>query len=215
MTISRRLFIQMASIAAIAAGTMAKPSLAAFAQGINKPGATGTDPLANYTQETFTQYLNSIFRLHGSTSVDVTLQRVEDTLSLKELRGGGRESFVLHFRGDSVQLPQDTYTVEHPALGTFLLFLVPSGPDENGAQGYTATINRLAYSAKPGGARKPLSRKALTEPTPEIPTPGRPAPVTPETKSPGPAQGPAQAPTPKVQPRRRKVDPDLLPDFDS
>jgi hypothetical protein len=41
-------------------------------------------------------------------------------------------------------LLQDTYEVRHSALGTFALFLVPSGADARGAQGYVATINRLS-----------------------------------------------------------------------
>src|SRR5687767_13263150 len=143
MPISRRIFIKTASVAAIAAATIGKSSLAALAQG----GAT--DPLSYYTQATFTQYINSIFRLHGSRIVEVTLEKVQDTLSAKESRAGGRESFVLHFRGGDVLLRQNTYTVEHPALGTFALFLVPSGADEHGAQSYVATINRLAYASKP------------------------------------------------------------------
>jgi hypothetical protein len=52
---------------------------------------------------------------------------------------------VLVFRGGSVKLPQDTYTLEHPALGKFQLFLVPGETAENGAKGYVATINRLAF----------------------------------------------------------------------
>ena len=66
------------------------------------------------------------------------LEKVEDTLHATVSRTGGRESFMLHFRGGDVQLPQDTYTVEHSALGNFRLFLVPSGADENGAQSYVA-----------------------------------------------------------------------------
>ena len=145
MSISRRLFIKLASFAAIATGIATKPSLAAIVQDTGKAGA---DPLSYYTQATFTQYLNSIFRLHGTITVDAMLTRVVDTLPLKDSRNGGRESFVLHFRGDAAQLPQGTYLVEHAALGTFKLFLVPAVADDSGAQGYTATINRLAHSGK-------------------------------------------------------------------
>jgi hypothetical protein len=145
MSVSRRLFIKLASVAAIARGLAAKPSLAAIVQDAEKAGA---DPLSYYTQATFNQYLNSVFRLHGAVNVDVTLANVVDTLPLKVSRNGGRESFVLHFRGGAAQLPQGTYPVEHAALGTFKLFLVPAVPDDNGAQGYTATINRLAHTGK-------------------------------------------------------------------
>jgi hypothetical protein len=205
MPISRRIFIKTASVAAIAAATIGKSTLAALAQG----GAT--DPLSYYTQATFTQYINSIFRLHGSRTVEVMLEKVQDTLSAKESRAGGRESFVLHFRGGDVQLSQDTYTVEHAALGTFALFLVPSGADERGTQSYVATINRLAYTSKPSAAPKAMPRKSAPEskPTPESTEPPK---VAPQTKPAGPAETPQ--PPVRVRPRIRKVNPDISPEFD-
>lgn len=205
MPISRRIFIKTASLTAIAAATVGKSALAVLAQG----GAT--DPLSYYTQATFTQYINSIFRLHGLRTVEVMLERVQDTLSATEKRTGGRESFILHFRGGDVQLPQGTYTVEHPALGNFRLFLVPNGPDENGAQSYVATINRLAYTSKPSAAPKAMPRKSAPESTPKTDS-STPVKVTPETKTPGPAE--TTKPQVPVKPRRRKVDPDLYPEFD-
>jgi hypothetical protein len=210
MSISRRIFIKMASVAAIAAIIVGKSTLGAFAQGAMQSGAGSTDPLAYYTQATFTQYINSIFRLHGLRTVDVTLEKVEDTLPATVSRTGGRESFVLYFRGGGVQLPQDTYIVEHPALGTFRLFLVPSGADENGAQSYVATINRLAYTAKPSAAPKAMPRKSVPNSTPRTESSGPSPQVTPETKSPG----PAERPKPQVRPRSRKTDPELLPELD-
>jgi hypothetical protein len=48
------------------------------------------------------------------------------------------ESFAVHFYGAGASLGQDTYTVDHATLGTFDLFLVPSGPSS-----YTAVFNRL------------------------------------------------------------------------
>ena len=147
MSISRRLFIKRASVFSLALGTIPKSSLAVFAQ-----GSGATDPLAYYTQQSFTQYLNSIFRFHGSTTVDVTLLKVQDNFPAKVARTAGYESFNLHFVGGRIQLPQGTYTVEHAALGTFKLFLVPGGADENH---YVATINRVPSTTKPGGPRKP------------------------------------------------------------
>ncbi|HEV2903628.1 MAG TPA: hypothetical protein VGW32_01195 [Pyrinomonadaceae bacterium] len=211
MPISRRIFIRTASVAAIAAATVGKSALIAFAQGTMQPGARATDPLAYYTQATFTQYINSIFRLHGFRTVDVMLEKVQDTLPATVSRTGGRESFVLHFRGGDVQFPQDTYTVEHPALGNFRLFLVPSGADENGAQSYVATINRLAYTAKPSAAPRAMPRKSVPTSTPKTES-SAPAKVTPEMKTPGPAETPK--PQIQVKPRRRKIDPELFPEFD-
>lgn len=206
MSISRRIFMKMASLAAITAGAAGKSALVAFAQDAVLPGAT--DPLAYYTQATFSQYINSIFRLRGFRTVDVTLEKVEDTLPATVSRSGGRESFVLHFRGGGVQLPQDTYLVEHAALGTFKLFLVPNGADENGAQSYVATFNRLAYTAK-SKAPKAMPRKSAPSSTSKPESSGAPQ-VTPEAKSPGP---PEKA-KPQIQPRKRKIDPEIFPELD-
>jgi hypothetical protein len=186
MSISRRIFIKAGTLTAIAAGISLKPALFVLAQGQIAPIS---DPLSNYTQATFEQYVNSIFTLRRFVTVEVVLEKVEDTLSPKVSRAGGRESFTLHFRGGGTALRQDTYVLDHPALGTFSLFLVPSGADENGAQGYVAVINRLAYtgtSPAPGGMKKPLVRK------PSILT------TSPAGK---PAQKPTQ--TPVVKPSRK------------
>jgi hypothetical protein len=48
------------------------------------------------------------------------------------------DAFALHFSGAGAGLKQGTYTLEHPALGVFDLFLVAPG----GAS-YTAVFNRL------------------------------------------------------------------------
>ncbi len=185
MPISRRIFIKLGALAAVAASVSFKPGLLALGQ---EPmvALPVSDPLSNYTQATFSQYVNSIFTLRGRTAVEVILTKIEDTLPAKSSRAGGRESFTLHFRGGGVALPQDTYVLEHAALGTFRLFLVPTGGDENGAQGYVAVINRLPYSATssaPGPTRKPMVRK-------------------PGTAVPG-ASKPADGQTPATRPSRK------------
>jgi hypothetical protein len=198
MAISRRRFMRAGAIAAIAAGVCLKPSLNTLAQDlIGQSSASSTDPLANYTQATFAQYVDSIFRLRGRVTVDVTLMKVQDTLPAKVSRAGGRESFALHFRGGDIALPQDTYQVEHAALGSFMLFLVPTGADENGAQGYVAIINRLSYSGKTAAPKLPTKSRG-TKPTTGGPPAGQPEtpPAQPETP---------QAPTPqKPKPSRTR-----------
>ena len=163
MSISRRLFISVGSFAAIAAGISTKPGLVALGQKLGV--ATPYDPLSFYTMATFLQYVNSVFTLRGWSTVELTLAKVQDTLPANTSRLGGRESFVLEFRGGTAQLHQDTYTIEHPALGTFKLFIVPGGTDENGASLYAATINRLAYVIKPNAPRKPLMKSSTTTST--------------------------------------------------
>ena len=184
MPISRRIFIKVGTLAAIAAGISLRPGLMVLGQD-PMVALPATDPLSNYTQATFTQYLNSVFTLRGRTKVEVTLMKVEDTLPAKASRTGGRESFALTFRGGGgVALPQDTYVVEHPALGTFSLFLVPTGADDNGAHGYVAVINRLAYATAqpaPGGMRKPLIRRPSNTAAPSNSKPTQ-GPQTPAAK---------------------------------
>ena len=203
MSISRRIFMKVGTAAAIAAGLSLKPSVIAIAQeATDKLGApTQNDPLSFYTQATFLQYVNSIFRLRGlTTTVDVTLVQVEDTLPAKTSKAGGRESFILHFRGGGTELPQDTYSVEHPALGTFRLFLVPTGPDENGAQGYVATINRLAYASKPGSVpRKPKGTKSTGGQIPEA-----------KPIDPPPTESPEPQPKEPARTPKKKNSPDTL-----
>lgn len=200
MAISRRRFMRAGAIAAIAAGICLKPSFNTLAQDlIGQFGGSTTDPLANYTQATFTQYVNSIFRLYGRVTVDVTLMKVEDTLPAKVSREGGRESFALHFRGGGISLPQDSYLVEHAALGTFRLFLVPSGADENGAQGYVAIINRLSYSGKTAAPKLPSKSPSKKPATGGQPSgqPKTPRPETPQAPAP---QKPKPSRTRKLQP---------------
>jgi len=157
------------------------------------------DPLANYTKATFTQYLNSVFELHAvSGVVAVTLLQVDDMPAAK-----GGECFTLLFRGGSRALRQDTYTISHPALGTFQLLLVPVGTDQNGAQGYLATINRLSYvdALAPAPVRSSTTKRSGSMKPTTTPTP---APTdTSPTASPTPAQ-PATTPvktTPAENPK--------------
>lgn len=100
-----------------------------------------SDLLSSYSKASFRSYLNSIFQIQSAYGlIEVTLLEVND---LPASRGG--ESFSLLFRGGRRQLRQNTYQVVHPSLGTLALFLVPTGADRNGAQGFLATVNRISY----------------------------------------------------------------------
>jgi hypothetical protein len=125
------------------------------------------DELGNYSKATFKNLLNSIFQLHTTSGiVEVALISVEDLPTSK-----GGECFALLFRGGSRAQKQDTYTMVHGALGTFQLLLVPGGADQNGAQSYLATLNRLSLAdaanmkapARVHSARP--SRQPITNPT--------------------------------------------------
>ena len=67
-------------------------------------------------------------------------------LDLVEVRNGQAppryEVFSVIFRGEADRIhPQRTYTVEHEAMGSFDLFLVPVGRDPHGVL-YEAVFNR-------------------------------------------------------------------------
>ena len=135
MSKSRRTFVKAGLMTAVFAAT---PLRSVFAKGF-KYLIDEDDPLANYSKATFVSYLNSVFQIQTANgNVDTTLTSVDD----RPAPSGG-ECFSLLFVGGSEAFAQNTYTVTHSALGTFQLFLVPAGADENGAQKCTATINRL------------------------------------------------------------------------
>jgi len=170
------------------------------------PAELAQDALANYTKSTFEQYLNSIFRLSGSIyqPVDVTLIEVTDMLPANTRSEPGRECFTLLFRGESIALPQGTYTVEHAALGRFGLFLVPAGTDARGVQAYLATINRLSYdssmSAEPPSSKRSgsLTTEKIMEPVKTNPAPSsKPATNPARTVPSAPATKPTKPKVPK------------------
>lgn len=172
MTISRRIFV---STSLLAAAAISVPSVFAqtFKERDGNPGeipAVQTDPLANYSKASFESYLNSIFQIQTAQGVlEVSLARVNDMPAPK-----GGECFTLLFRGGSRALRQDTYAVVHPALGMFQLFLVPAASDQNGAQEYVATINRLApvdYANMAAPSRGQRSSTTTTTAPAASPTP--------------------------------------------
>jgi hypothetical protein len=172
MLISRRTFMRAGTLAALFAG-VPLTTVNVLGQRIHPSpdespvdqAAQQNDQLANYTKATFVSYIDSVFVFRAPgvrKDIEVTLMQVSDMTAAP-----AGECFSLLFRGGGPALQQNTYTVEHPALGTFKLFLVPVGTDDNGAQGYLATINRLSPkdamapppTGKPTGKSKPTAPK--------------------------------------------------------
>lgn len=193
MTTSRRNFVRTGLLATLFAAVPLKSILAqSWKQNDGNPGnnpPVQTDPLSNYSEATFKSYLNSVFQLETTGGiVAVTLQQVD---SMSASKGG--ECFSLLFRGGARPQNQETYVLVHPSLGTFELFLVPTGTDQNGAQGYLATINRLsaadfanmsapvrtAPAPKPRPAPKPATSRALQTAPAVTPTASPASPFTP------------------------------------
>ncbi len=205
MSISRRKFLKVGTLVALSAAI----PVGVFGQ--NPKGGDGSpvdqqpipfDPLAHYTRSAFSSYVNSIFQVYtGYSVVEVALAEVKDLMPAGTTPANGRECFSLLFRGGSVALPQNTYRIDHPSLGSFKLFLVPGSPDDVGAQSYVAIINRLAYdqlTSPPSGKSKP---SATMKPQPPTTTPSAtPGPTPAATK---PAE--TTTPPPNAKPSRKRT----------
>src|SRR6266496_6578548 len=101
---------------------------------------------SNLTRETFARYLNTMFRIRLGKASEISLKLISvgdvkaATTHPEQVRG--RENFSLLFEGppQSFELTQETYAIEHQAMGRFSLFLVPVGKPEN--RHHEAIINR-------------------------------------------------------------------------
>jgi len=156
MTISRRIFLRSATMVALAETAQAKFTQA-FGQklggkrlttgtGFRTPAANMAEPFTYFTRSTFAAHLNSTFQVRQGVGSNTAIMLVEvnewrPKSAKLEVQVGGRECFSLIFSCPK-KLPQASYTVEHGALGTFSLLLVPTG--KQGEVTYLeAVINRL------------------------------------------------------------------------
>lgn len=95
---------------------------------------------------TFSAYLNHKFRmcLGAAVVLELALAEISEappTVAKAATAHGRRAPFSLLFRGPMEPImPQRIYTLEHPELGRFDLFLVPIGPDGTGMR-YEAVFN--------------------------------------------------------------------------
>jgi hypothetical protein len=111
-------------------------------------GQAHADPLYHLRQASYTPFLNTTFRLqhpHGPVSAElVEITNLVPRRHHKKKVADGEECFALLFEettGEAVT--QGSYTLQHPRMGTFQLFLVPVG---RGAKGHylEAIVNRLS-----------------------------------------------------------------------
>jgi len=153
VSINRRRFLKAGSVAALFAAVPLKNVCGQSWKDRDRSSSRNDGALAYYSKSTFETYLNSFFQLH--TPDGVVAVKLEQVSDMPAPNGG--ECFTLLFRGGEYANRQDTYTIDHPSLGTFDLLLVPVGFDQQGAQGYLATINRLSLAeavSKPRAKRK-------------------------------------------------------------
>lgn len=162
MNPTRRYFLQGASLAAL---TSTLPPIA-FGQQHPKSQSEVMDDESlsifdGISPETFEQWIGSSFRLSlKGKQVDTVVLIAVTKIASPETASSPRtpqivgtkaavrpstSSFSLRFRGTQNALSQDTYMLTHDWLGTFPLFLVPSGPGAKQST-YTATFNLLSPS---------------------------------------------------------------------
>jgi|SRR5688572_19117028 len=107
------------------------------------------DSLAQLGWNSFYGQLNTDFefsprgvgRVRRAPKLRLTAIKNTD-LRREEIQAGDPQCFVLTFTSRSTQLSQDTYSVNHPVLGRFELF-ISEASDIDGDYSYTAVINRL------------------------------------------------------------------------
>lgn len=155
MTVSRRKFLRASTMLALSATLPLGLVSIASAQKRKVappnpdrplvPVEAQRNPLYNYTRDTFAAYVNSIFIVNSVPLAEIVLVEVKETPLVTDKRAttvAAGECFTLVFRGPAkTHFQQETYTLDHAALGKFELFLTPT--DSPGKQQYyTAVINR-------------------------------------------------------------------------
>ena len=96
--------------------------------------------LQDLTPASFEAHLGTPFRIHygGESLLEAVLYEVKRH---EQHPGPRTEPFSVHFRSAlRPSLPQSIYRMEHDAMGTMEIFLVPIGPDAQGMR-YEAVFN--------------------------------------------------------------------------
>ena len=139
MTSSRREFLKRGTWMALAAGVPLS-----LTQRVPGMETTESPARSALSKAAFESQLNTKFFINHETSkVVAELVGVTDLGSRKQ-RKAGKEGFSLVFRaGTDRVLAQNTYLIEHEALGMFSFLLVPIGRKHSRTQHYEAVVNRL------------------------------------------------------------------------
>lgn len=143
MKISRRNFLSAVPVAG--AAIMSAAHVAA-SQTATSDLYTARDPGSLMSFATFARVINTEFTFWSKASrgTTVVLESVDSSLPASERRNG-RENFVLRFAGFSEEsMRQDLYTVVHPTLGKFDLFITEGAYETDaGKKNYIAVINNV------------------------------------------------------------------------
>lgn len=152
MGLPRRRFLKITTLASFAAALQIQiPGLVLAQKATGKNPALLEDPfdaVGYFNRSTFTPLVKSDFLVHpkGGRSLRLSLVEVRDLPQAKrdDAKADDKEEcFSLLFRGAGMEpLKQGSYLVEHPRLGSFVLFLVPKDSNFAG-RSYEAVFNRL------------------------------------------------------------------------
>lgn len=95
---------------------------------------------ADLTHEEFSKHLNTKFRIHISETETIDAELTDVSERLLSPR---QERFSILFRtSNEIFLGQGMRRFEHDQMGSFDLFIVPTGRDEEGTA-YESVFNRL------------------------------------------------------------------------
>lgn len=141
MAISRRHFIRAGAVTVAAASATASLNVLAAERGVQSDDALqsgGSSALLNKAM--FVAHLNTAFLIAAQNAQPVRAKLVDLKDYEPEARGAG-ECFTLIFSAPPHRgLKQNTYRIEHRALGQFDLFIAPVRSVKHG-QLYEAIIN--------------------------------------------------------------------------
>jgi hypothetical protein len=155
MNASRRIFLRASSLAGVATAITATFPRIAFGRqkhngkptSYQLPEEALTATLFALSRANFYGNLNTRFTFltSGRSGIQMSLIAVDD---LKPLYGKGRpvgkECFALTFQGPfGTPLRANSYTVQHSSLGSFDMFIVPTGEATPNGYTYEANFNRL------------------------------------------------------------------------
>jgi hypothetical protein len=134
----------------------------------NSPSNISLDQLNYYNESTFKPYVNTSFRVYLTPSEMRALQLTEvvnhGATSQQPSQLISAECFSLLFAlPPGEHFAQDTYLIDHDALGSFYLFVVPVSPENKQSQDfYEAVIYRREQYWTDMVARKTKKPLALT-----------------------------------------------------
>ena len=154
MPVSRRRFLKVGTMVSLSAVVPLKSVLTVFGQqagteqqGLFKvPDEIQVDE--RLTEETFSRYLNSQFRLYTSPLTAINLELInvkhwDSTSTEHAAKAAKLDSFSVLFRGPRrTALESKTYRITHDQMGTFDLFISPVN-DRKNERLYQAVFNRF------------------------------------------------------------------------